>query len=84
MVPLKIIVLPVDVNVVPLFVQFPPTLWVNAPAVKPVPLPSITFPPMVIAVAAIAVAVPLKVKSAFMVETEVMVFAPLPESIKSS
>ena len=61
--PLKLMVLPVLVKVAPLFVQFPATLCVNAPAVKLVPEPSITFPPMVNPATPVELAVPLRVKS---------------------
>ena len=80
--PFKLIVDPVALKV-PSFVQFPFTMWVNAPAVNVVPVPMVTLPFIVKPATAVVVAVPLNVKfPPIVVVVACNVFAPLPERLK--
>src|SRR5262249_223904 len=82
-VPVKLMVLLLAVNEVPLFVQFPPTVCVKEPALKVVPEPKVTLPVVLIAAAAVAEAVPDIVK---LPETVIadpgIVFVPLPLRVR--
>ena len=79
-VPLKLIVLPVFVKVVPLFIQSTAILCVKDPAVKAVPDPKVTVPPIVKPVTPVVAAVPPSVKLPLIaVVPACKVLTPLPE-----
>ena len=63
-------------------VVVPVTVQANAAAIKVVPSPIERLPPIAKAATVVAVAVPLRVRFPFIVETLVRVFAALPERVK--
>ena len=78
---MKLIVLPVFVNVPPLFVQSPATLCVNEPPTNVVPAPNVTVPPTETPMTAVVLAEPPNVNVPPMEVVPVCkVFAPVPES----
>jgi hypothetical protein len=80
--PLKLIVDPVEVNV-PLFVQFPPTVCVNAPPLNVVPEPIVKLPVTANVAKAVAEEVPDREKFPYIARAEPgSVFVPLPLRIR--